>query len=52
MSVPVMILMIAIKYAVTLLDHMYATVTLVMNWDWMIELVLVSTRDNYLNLQS
>ena len=39
--------MIAIKCAVTLLDHMYATVTLAMNWDWMIELVLVSTSDNY-----
>ena len=36
--------MIAIKYAVTLLDHMYATVTLAMNWDWMIELVLVRTK--------
>ena len=36
--------MSVIKYAVTLLDHMYATVTLVMNWDWMIELVLVSIK--------
>ena len=39
-----MILIIAIKYAVTLLDHMYATVTLAMNWDWIIELVLVSIK--------
>lgn len=42
MSVQMMMIMIAINYAVTLLGHIHATVILAMNYNQMVPLVLVS----------